>query len=510
MFFIIVIIFVVVIYFYTTRNHDYWTKRGVKHDKPVPLFGNHLRNAFAIKSITAISTELYKKYPDEKVVGYFIGTEPQLIIRDPNIARDILNVDFDHFYPRGLGRDIKKEPLMINLFNIDGDTWKLLRHRLTPAFTTAKLKAMYPLIIKCAEKLQVLGEDIINNGGECDARDLMARFSTEFIGACGLGIEMDTINNENSMFRKIGRKVFSRSLRDIFLFGIWDIFPELRGMVCIIDKHVEKIFTDIITKVFEQRNFKPSGRNDFVDLLLDLAAKGRIAGDSIEHREADGSSKQVEMKMDLNCLVAQVFVFFAAGFETSSSVTSFALHELAFNPELQCKIQDEIDEVLLKYDNKLCYDAVTEMTLLDGAFKESLRLFPSVGVLNRTCAKRYTIKQLGLTIDPGVKIVIPVQAIQTDEKYYANPEEFIPERAPKEKDVKLQKYIYMPFGEGPRNCIGARLGQMQSLAGLAAILHKFSVETAEKTQRKLRLNHRLNVVQGVVDGIPLRLKLRNK
>nr|XP_034824229.1 cytochrome P450 6B6-like [Maniola hyperantus] len=504
---LLILILFVTIYYYINRTRNYWAKRNVKHETPIPLFGNHLVNFFGLKSMGCIASDLYNKYPDEKVVGYFRGPTPELIIRDPEIARHILNLDFVNFYPRGLARNEKKELLLKNLFHTDGDSWKLLRQRITPAFTTAKLKAMFPLIIICAEKLQRSGEAIVAKGGECDIRELMARFSTEFIGACGFGIEMDAINNENSVFRRLGKRMFDRSLKEMFLTGLWDIFPGLRKSLRLMEKKVENALADISIKIFEQRNYKPSGRNDFVDLLLELAVNGKIVGDSIEHRNPDGSPKETEMEMDLQCLVAQVFVFFAAGFETSSSATSYTLHELAFNPEVQIEIQDEIDQVLLKYDNKLCYDAIAEMSLLDMALKESLRIFPPLGNLQRVCASKYTIPQLDITLDPGVKILIPIQAIQTDGQYFPNPSEFRPERFTAEEQ---QKYIYMPFGEGPRSCIGARLGQMQSLAGLAAILHKFSVEPAEKTQRKLRLNHRLNVVQGVVDGIPLRLKLRNK
>ncbi|XP_047526640.1 cytochrome P450 6B2-like [Vanessa atalanta] len=508
MFIFCVIVLVIAIYFYGIRNHDYWSKRNVKYDRPWPIFGNYFNYVFGIKSITVTTTELYNKYPNEKVVGNFCGNTPELIIRDPDIARDILNVDFAHFYLRGLGRDIKKEPLLQNIFSADGDLWKLVRQRLTPAFTTAKLKGMFPLIVKCAEKLHDLGDDIVANGGECDVRDLMARFSTEFIGACGLGIEMDTITNENSVFRNMGREIFSRSLTDILALGTYEILPEIRSYFMQLNKDLDSFFIKMITKVFKHRDYKPSGRNDFVDLLLSLAAKGTIKGESIEHRHPDGTPKEVELEMDELCLVAQVFVFFAAGFETSSSSTSYALHELAYNSDLQQKIQNEIDQVLSKYDNKLCYEAVAEMTLLDLAFKEALRMLPPVGVLNRTCASQYTIKQLGITIDPGVRIIIPVSALHHDEKYYENPEQFKPERFAT-GDI-TSKYVYLPFGEGPRACIGARLGHMQSLAGLAALLRKFSVEPSGKTHRKLRLNHRLHVVQGVKDGIPLKLKLRNK
>ncbi|XP_013134364.1 PREDICTED: cytochrome P450 6B6-like [Papilio polytes] len=508
MFPLLIIIFIVVVYIYTTRNYNYWSKRNIKHDPPIPLFGNHFRNVFGVKSITELSTELYTKYDKEKVVGYYCGSTPLLIVRDLDIARNIMTMDFVYFYPRGLGRDPKYEPLLNNLFHSDGDTWKLLRQRLTPAFTTAKLKKMFPLVVKCAEKMQTVADGIAARGGECDVRELMARFTTEFIGACGFGIEMDTINTEHSLFRELGKKIFTRSWRHILLVAVWDVVPELRRLLRVEDHTVENNLTEIVQKVREHRNYKPSERNDFIDLLLELESKGKIIGESIEKSNPDGSPVLVDMEMDIKCIVAQVFVFFAAGFETSSSATSYCLHELAFHPKIQEKVQLEIDEKLKQYDNKLCYDAIAEMSYLHMAFKESLRKFPSLGVLNRTCARRYKIPELDITIDPGVKIVIPIQAIQMDEKYFDNPNEFRPERFSPEEEKKLNQYMYSPFGRGPRACIGTRLGEMQSLAGLAALLHKFTVEPSQHTQRDLKVNHWSNIVQGVIGGIPLKLTPR--
>ncbi|CAK1553418.1 unnamed protein product [Leptosia nina] len=495
-------------YLYSTRNYSYWSKKKIRHDPPVPLFGNHFRNIFGKKSLTELSTELYFKYPGEKVVGYYRGMMPGLVIRDLDIVRNILSVDFSRFYPRAMGRNVDLEPLLGNLFHADGDRWKLLRQRLTPAFTTAKLKAMFPLIIKCAERLQSAGESITVSGGEVDAREMMARFTTDFIGACGFGIEMNSINNENSAFRELGRKVFDFPLRQVFMFGIWEVFPESRKLIRVTSTEVQVAMTGIVESIFKQRNYKPCGRNDFIDLLLELTERGKIECESIEKTRADGSPERVEFELKTIDLIAQVFIFFAAGFETSSSATSFTLHQLAFNPDIQVEIQNEIDQVLAKHDNKLCYDAISELSLLDMAFKESMRLFPSLGFLQRQCAKRCTIPQLGVTIDPGVKIIIPIQAIQTDEKYFDKPHEFRPKRFAGEEGKNINKYAYLPFGEGPRACIGARLGHMQSLAGLAAILQKFTVEPSEKTPIKLPVNPWSNTVQGVKGGIPLKLKLR--
>ncbi|KAI5645230.1 cytochrome p450 domain-containing protein [Phthorimaea operculella] len=496
-------------YFYATKNHNYWEKRNVKHDPPMPLFGNHLRNYLGLKSTTEISLQLYKKYPGEKIVGYYIGTTPELMIKDLDLVRQVLVADFPHFYQRGLGRNPKLEWLFSNLFHAEGDQWRLIRQRLTPAFTTAKLKAMFPLIIRCAEKLQDMVSEISKQEEHYDAREIMARFTTEFIGACGFGIEMDSINTKRSQFRELGKVMFSRSLRSRIIFSICQIFPEARKFLRIDNTDLEKAMTAIVEQIREQRNYRPIGRNDFIDMLLELEQKGKIVGQSIEKVDSDGTAATAEMEMDLKCQTAQVFIFFAAGFETSSSATSFALHMLAFHPEIQKRIQKEVDDVLLKHNNALCYEAISEMTLLDMTFKEAMRMFPSLGCLNRVCTRKYKIPELDITLDPGVKILIPVQAIHMDEKYYDNPTEFRPERFTPDAVKERHNFAYLPFGDGPRGCIGARLGHMQSLAGLAAILQKFTVEPAENTVREITVKHTSNVVQSVEGGLPLRFTPRD-
>ncbi|XP_026729912.1 cytochrome P450 6B5-like [Trichoplusia ni] len=498
-------------YRYSTKNHDYWRKRNIKHEKPIPIFGTSFINKIGRKSFSEITTELYKKYSDEPVVGLFDGTTPELIIQDLDIVRRIINVDFAYFYLRGLGRNPKIEPEFYNLFHIEGDGWKLIRQRLNPAFTPAKLKNMFPLVVKCGEKLQIVGEEVVNRGGECDVRNLMARFTMEFIGACGFGIEMDTINNEHSSFIELGNKWFRPNFRKSLLTALYDLFPDTRTIVqkLLKDSQIIVSLTELLKNIRAERNFKPIGRNDFIDLLLELEGKGKMTGESIEKRNQDGKPEQVEMEMDLTCMAAQVLLFFTAGFETSSSTTSFTLHQLAYHPEEQQKIQKEIDMVLNKYNNKLCYDSISEMKALSNGFKEAMRLFPSLGTLHRVCARKYTIPGLNVTLDPGVKIIVPLQAIQTDDKYFDNPSQFMPDRF-NDPNVERHKYAYMPFGEGPKACIGARLGNMQSLAGLAAVLHKFSVEPAPNTQRYPELDHGSNVVQSIKGGLPLKLTLRNK
>ncbi|GBP19728.1 Cytochrome P450 6a2 [Eumeta japonica] len=353
---ILAVIIVTLLYYYTTKNYSYWFKKGVKHDPPVPLFGNNFKNYFGLASITEVSVELYNRYRGEKAVGFYRGPTPELLIRDPDIIRQILTTDFNSFHRRGIGRDPVKEPIFSNLFHVDGDRWKLLRQRLTPAFTTAKLKAMFPLIVECAEKLQKVAAESASKDVDCDVRDLMARFTTDFIGACGFGIDMDALNDDNSLFRVLGRSIFNLSVFRMFLITIKDLFPNFEKILPPFSTRFKKDLTNIFTKVQEERKGQHSGRNDFVDLLLELEKKGKIVGPSIEKTNADGTPAQAELEMDVKIMVAQLFIFFAAGFETSSSATSYTLHQLAYNQNVQEKVYQEI-KLLAKYDNKLSYDA---------------------------------------------------------------------------------------------------------------------------------------------------------
>lgn len=246
---------------------------------------------------------------------------------------------------------------------------------------------------------------------------------------------------------------FNFGIREIFKQMLKEMFPEVFKHLKLFGKVGQEAY-DIIFGIMRQRNFEPCGRNDFIDLLLELRKKGDMVGKSIERVNTNGESEDISIALDDWLLVAQVFLFFTAGFETSSSATSFTLHQLAFHPEEQKKVQTEVDRILAKYDNKLCYDAIKEMTYLECAFKEAMRIFPSLGFLMRKCSREYTFSELDLTIDKDVGIFIPVQAMHMDPQYFAEPEKYLPERFLSGNVSSDTKFLYLPFGLGPRACIG--------------------------------------------------------
>ncbi|KAL4709663.1 hypothetical protein ACJJTC_007394 [Scirpophaga incertulas] len=501
---------VVAFYFYNKNVYNYWKKKGVKHSKPILFLGTNAKNFLMQLSRSEIIEKVYWDFPNEKVVGFYNATRPELIIRDPELVKNVLMRDFTHFTARGFAPDKSHvETFLKNLFFVEGDLWKSLRTRMTPAFTSGKLRAMFPLIVERAEKLEERAMSAVKLNKPIDARDLIARYATEFIAVCGFGFENDALKDDDCEFRQFGYDIFNPPFMQVIQSILKMVFPKIFRRTKYF-AHIEPRAHSMVNELQRIRNYKPVGKHDFLDMLLEYKQKGPIEVESIEKTGTDGKALRFLFELDDDLIVAQILVFFAAGFETSSSATSYTLHELAFNPEVQQKVHAEIDQVLARHNNKLSYDAVKEMTYLAMTFKEGMRKFPSLGYLFRECTKKYTFKELGLTIDEGVKVLVSVQGMHMDPKYWDKPEEFRPERFSKEEFTAEQKDIYNAFGSGPRNCIGERLGTMQSLAGLAVILSKFTVEPAANTLRHPPVVHTSDLVQNVKNGIPLMFKERIK
>ncbi|KPJ15328.1 Cytochrome P450 6B6 [Papilio machaon] len=293
----------------------------------------------------------------------------------------------------------------------------------------------------------------------------------------------------------------------MLLFALRVLFPGVKiiNKIPIANEEVETTILEIMKCIRDQRNNKPSDRNDFVDLLLELEENKILRGDSLDIKDENGLPKKVELEITPMISASQLFIFFAAGFETSATAMSCTLHQLAFHPEIQIKVHEEIDTVLSKYDNKICYEAIMEMSYLEMVFKESMRIFPPGGVTFRVCIKNYSIPELGLTIEAGTKIIIPIQALHMDPKYYDNPSEFKPDRFSPESVKTRHRYVYLPFGEGPRKCIGGRLGIIESLTGLVGLLQKFTVEPAPSSKKDIKSKKTAYLVQVNDDGVPVKL-----
>uniref|UniRef100_I3MLS5 unspecific monooxygenase n=2 Tax=Ictidomys tridecemlineatus TaxID=43179 RepID=I3MLS5_ICTTR len=125
------------------------------------------------------------------------------------------------------------------------------------------------------------------------------------------------------------------------------------------------------------------------------------------------------------------------------------------------------------------------MEYLDMVVNETLRLFPIAGRIERVCKKDVEIN--GVPIRKGTVVMIPSYVLHRDPQHWPEPEEFHPERFSKKNKDSIDPYIYMPFGNGPRNCIGMRFALMNMKLALVKVMQNFSFQLCKETQIPLKL-----------------------
>uniref|UniRef100_A0A8D0NXS9 unspecific monooxygenase n=1 Tax=Sus scrofa TaxID=9823 RepID=A0A8D0NXS9_PIG len=131
------------------------------------------------------------------------------------------------------------------------------------------------------------------------------------------------------------------------------------------------------------------------------------------------------------------------------------------------------------------YDALAQMEYLDMVVNETLRLYPIAARLERACKKDVEIH--GVFVPKGTVVVVPVFVLHRDPDLWPEPEEFRPERFSKKNKDTINPYTYLPFGTGPRNCIGMRFALMNMKLALVKVLQNFSFKPCKETQIPLKL-----------------------
>ena len=148
-----------------------------------------------------------------------------------------------------------------------------------------------------------------------------------------------------------------------------------------------------------------------------------------------------------------MFVFHIAGHDSSSATIGYTLFELTKNIELMKRARDDIKSTMEKYDGELTYESIMDMKFIDLCVKETLRKYPILAMLNRECTKDYNIPGSSIVIEKGTSIVISVMGLHRNKDFFPRPEVYDPDRFTDEKRA-CDEEVYMPFGLGPRNCLG--------------------------------------------------------
>lgn len=207
MWFYIIVLALVAIYMLLRHVFSHWKRNGIPFIQPSIPFGNLKDVAFRKASIGMKVYDLYLK-TKEPFIGIYMLFRPAILIRDAALARKVLTEDFPSFHDRGVYNNQKRDPISSSVFGMTGSEWKNLRSKLTPAFTSGKLKGMFSSILDVAERLDKYIEPSAKFGETVDMKELCSRYTLDIVSSVIFGIEIDTINNAEHEFRVMQEKIF--------------------------------------------------------------------------------------------------------------------------------------------------------------------------------------------------------------------------------------------------------------------------------------------------------------
>ncbi|XP_060231838.1 LOW QUALITY PROTEIN: cytochrome P450 3A19-like [Meriones unguiculatus] len=184
-------------------------------------------------------------------------------------------------------------------------------------------------------------------------------------------------------------------------------------------------------------------------------------------------------------ILAQSIFFIFAGYDTTSSTLAFMLHALATRPHVQARLQAAVDAALPGGVSPPTYQSLEALDYVDMVVSETLRLYPVCSRVDRVCGRDVTLH--GVSLPRGAVVTVPVYALHHDPGRWAEPEDFRPERFSPEHRAAIDPYSYLPFGCGPRNCIGRRFALMTMKLALTKLVQRFSFLPCEETRIPLQL-----------------------
>ncbi|KAJ3645299.1 hypothetical protein Zmor_022965 [Zophobas morio] len=478
------------------------------------------------KSFADMIQDAYYMEPNTRYSTFYQFFNPVLLVKDPDLIKQMLVKDSDHFMNHQHFIPPEGDPIFYkNLFSMENQEWRDMRSRLTPVFTSSKMKYMFSLITQNCDKFVkhfLRKEETVVT---VEMREIMARFSNDVISNIVFGVEVDAVNNPNDEVYLNGKNLtnltgLTRVLKFLGSFLVPKLYKILK--ISPFPEASIKFFSSLVQTNIDVRQKNNIVRPDMINILLDARKNAfqpeEAAPDTGFAVMRDSENfKLSKTKIDITDLeiAAQVITFFFAGFETVSGMLSFIAYELGANPEVQQRLIGEVDHTLEACGGQITYEAILSMKYMDMVVTEALRKWPVIILTDRMCTKPYTIEakypdEKSRHVKEGSSVWLPVFAIHRDPENYPEPDKFDPERFSDENKRTVKPYTYFPFGVGPRGCLASRLGLLEAKTLFFYILTNFEIVPVEKTQIPLKISKKritMNAEGGFWFGLKRRTEL---
>lgn len=379
---------------------------------------------------------------------------PLIIANDPRLIRHIL-VDNARNYKMATVRQLILRPILRDgLLTAEGDVWKRSRKAMAPVFTPRHIHGFAQPMLKrtlaFVEKYEAGGLADIAHDMTMLTYDILAEtlFSGEIAGEPG-----SFANQIDHLFETMGRV----DPLDLLRAPEWlPRVTRIRGRRTM--AYFRKIVADTVAMRVERLKRDPDGApRDFLTLLLRAEGPDGLARAEIEDN---------------------IITFIGAGHETTARALGWTLYCLAEAPWERELIEAEIDAVLKREPDPTKW--LDAMPFTRAAFEEALRLYPPAPSINREPIEPETYK--GLEIPAKAAVLVMPWTVHRHRKLWDRPDAFMPERFHSGNRERIDRFQYLPFGAGPRVCIGAAFAMQEAIIALAMLLSRYRFDTVAETK----------------------------
>ncbi|XP_051742541.1 cytochrome P450 3A40-like isoform X3 [Ctenopharyngodon idella] len=402
------------------------------------------------------------------------------MVTDLEIIKTVLVKEcYSNFTNRRIRKVDLAGPFGDGIIMVRDEKWKRIRNSLSPYFTSGRLKEIFPIAVTHADRF-IKNMQKRDHEQPVKTKEVVAPYSLDVVTSSSFSVDIDSINNPDDPFvinikKFVQFNVFSPLFLLILMFPSFAILLSKLG-ITLFSKSSMDFFYSVLRKIKDEHK-ESDGRVDFLKLMI----QNQIPDDQAKNDTSDQPAKGLTDHE----ILSQSLVFILGGYETTSTTLTFLLYNLATNPDCLEKLVEEID-TNFPPDTPITYDALMKMDYLEMAINESMRLLPTAPRLERVCKK--TVEINGVTIPKDTLVGIPTYVLCRDPQLWDSPDEFRPERFSPESKSEINQYAFMPFGLGPRNCIGMRFALMIMKLLVVKLLQNFTVETCKETQIPLELN----------------------
>lgn len=443
-------------------HYSFWKNQGVNGPKPWFFFGNSIQTL----TLNPLDYDAENKKKFGKIYGTFDLMKPSLVVTDKLILKKILIDNHSSFKDRNGNSSV--------FSSAKNDDWKSSRRLMSHSFSPLNLKAMGPKI-DAAIKTLLSNLDFLTNervSSEIDSLSVFGSFSLDVIARCCFNLDIkqegsyaeEFLMHANDFFKVSRPKLFlshilPNSVKKLFKFSV-NSKESIQYLRNLCSKLVEKYGTS------EHHEVGVSGKY-FLQLMMECKDSSGLTKDQI---------------ID-NCIL-----FFAVGFEATSLVLSYSSYVLALYPDVQDAIYLEIQSLKsMEYEGTYS----DQLPVMDNFLKEVLRLYTPALRTQRVATQNFNFTYGGkkIFVPNGTVVRIPIHVIHSDADYYHNPDEFNLKRFASVNAPHLKDCTFLPFGAGPRNCVGSTFALTEIKKALVAIVQKYKFLKSENTADKLDVSH---------------------